>query len=48
MTNSFKKRRIFNMVEAHNCITEESTEEKFKILIKNIFAEEFQKQEKIL
>ena len=32
----------FNMVEAHTCITEE----RLKILIKSIFAEEFQKQEK--
>ena len=30
------------MVEAHTCITKE----KLQILIKNIFAEEFQKQEK--
>ena len=30
------------MAQAHTCITEE----RLKILIKNIFAEEFQKQEK--
>ena len=30
------------MAEAHTC----STEERLQILIKNIFAEEFQKQEK--
>ena len=32
----------FNMAEAHTCITEET----LQILIKNIFAEEFQKQKK--
>ena len=32
----------FNMVEAHTCINEE----RLQILIKNIFAEHFQKQEK--
>ena len=34
----------FNMAEAHTCITEE----RLQILIKNIFAEEFQKQKKKL
>ena len=36
------KNSYFNMAEAHTCITEE----RLKILIKSIFAEEFQKQEK--
>ena len=34
--------KIINMAEAHTCITEE----RLKILLKSIFAEEFQKQEK--
>ena len=34
--------KYFNMREAHTCITEE----RLKIVIKSMFAEEFQKQEK--